>query len=262
MRPVSIQLSGLPTTGWRSGPEDAVPAVLLHGVPTDARLFSRLPDHLPHRALLALDLPGYGGTAPLPVPSLPAYSAWLSAALDALGLAGPLHLVGQDYGGLLAAQHAAQHGAASLTLTSAPTGLLWLIPRLTALPGLHRYFYQHHGGSLYLHHGVCDGAREVFLERFGGVVQRPELSGFMRQTAQHLSSRTLWRLTGRLRSVDTLCLWGAEDRFNPPGTARWTARRLGGRCVLVDGGRHYVPFGQPEAYAAALGERWAEHRRR
>lgn len=256
MRPVSILIDGQPTTGWRSGPEDMAPAVLLHGVPTDARLFSRLPDHLPDRALLALDLPGYGGTAPLPIPSLPAYSAWLSAALTALGLSDPLHLVGQDYGGLLAALHAASHGAASLTLTSAPTGLLWLIPRLTALPPLHHYFYQHHGGGLYLHHGVCDDARSAFLEAFGGVVARPELPAFMRQTALNLSGRTLLRLSGRLSGVDVRCLWGSEDRFNPPTTARWTAWRLGGRCVLVDGGRHYVPFGQPEAYAAALGAWW------
>jgi pimeloyl-ACP methyl ester carboxylesterase len=256
MRPVSISLHGQPTTGWRSGPEGATPAVLLHGVPTDARLFSRLPALLPDRALLALDLPGYGGTAPLPIPTLSAYTDWLTAALSALDLTGPLRLVGQDYGGLLAALHAAQHGAASLTLTSAPTGLLWLIPRLTALPGLHRYFYQHHGGGLYLHHGVCDGAREAFLETFGGVVARPELPGLMRQTAQHLSARTLWPLTRRLAGVDTLCLWGAADRFNPPATARWTAKRLSGRCVLVDGGRHYVPFGQAGAYAAVLSEQW------
>ena len=80
----------------------------------------------------------------------------------------------------------------------------------------------------------------------------------MRQTALHLSARTLLRLTGRLAGVSTLCLWGREDRFNPAPTARWTARRLGGRCVLIDGGRHYVPFGQPEAYAAALQRFWTD----
>ncbi len=256
LRPLSITAAGLPTTGWRSGP-DATPAVLLHGVPTSAALWSRLPEHLPDRALLALDLPGHGGTAPLPVPSLPAYTAWLSAALRALDLSDPLHLVGQDYGGLLAALHAAAHGAASLTLTSAPVGLLWLIPRLTALPGLHRYFYARHSGALYLRHGICDAARPAFLAEFGAIPERAGLAGEMRGIARVLSARVLLPLPGRLSGIDSLCLWGAADPFNPPPVARWTARRLGGTVVLIDGGRHYVPFGHPAPYAAALRQFWA-----
>ena len=256
MRPVQLIADGLHTTGWRVGPEDAPPAVLLHGVPTSAMLWSRLPEHLPDRPLLALDLPGYGGTAPLPVPSLPAHLSWLSAALSALGLPAKLHLVGQDYGGLLAALHATGHGAESLTLTSCPTGLLWLIPRLTATPPLHRYFYERHSGGLYLHHGVNADARAAFLAEFGEAAGQVGLSEMMRQTALHLSARTLWRLSGRLSGVATQLLWGDQDRFSPPITAAWTARRLGSARVLIEGGRHYVPFGRPAEYAAALRSWW------
>lgn len=256
MEPIRFTAAGQPGTGWRAGPSDAPAVVLLHGVPTSAALWSRLPPLLTGRRLIALDLPGHGETPPLPVPDLPSHTRWLADALAALAISGEVHLVGQDYGGLIAALHAAACGAASLTLTSCPTGLLWLLPRLTATPPLHRYFYERHSGGLYLQHGICPASRAAFLARFAAATEQAGLSEQMRQTALNLSGRTLLRLSGRLTRVPTLCLWGREDRFNPPITARWTARRLGGRCVLIDGGRHYVPFGQPEAYAAALHQFW------
>lgn len=257
MEPIRFTAAGQPGSGWRAGPPDAPTAVLLHGVPTSAALWSRLPALLADHHLIALDLPGHGGTPALPVPELPAHTRWLEDALAALALTDAVHLVGQDYGGLIAGLHAAACGAASLTLTSCPTGLLWLLPRLTATPPLHRYFYERHSGGLYLHHGICAAARPAFLEIFATATKREGLSEQMRQTALGLSVRTLLQLTGRLSGVPTLCLWGRDDRFNPPATARWTARRLGGRCVLIDGGRHYVPFGQPTAYAQALRRFWA-----
>ena len=138
MEPIRFTAAGQPAAGWRAGPSAAPTTVLLHGVPTSAALWSRLPPLLADRRLIALDLPGHGDTPPLPVPDLPSHTRWLADALAALALSAPLHLVGQDYGGLIAALHAAEHGAASLTLTSCPTGLLWLLPRLTATPPLHR----------------------------------------------------------------------------------------------------------------------------
>jgi len=257
VHPFSITAAGRRTTGWRSGPASGVPAVLLHGVPTGAMLWSRLPAQLPDRALIALDLPGYGGTEALAHPDVAAHLGWLAASLGALGLTGPLHLVGQDLGGLIAAEHAARAGAASLTLTSAPAGLLWLVPRLTATPPLHRYFYERHSGALYLRRGIQDAERSAFLAEFAHVPREPGLSAYMRQTALAFSARALWRLPARLRGVRSLCLWGAADPFCPPITASWTARSLGADVVFLPGGRHYVPFGRPRAYAAALASFWA-----
>ena len=80
----------------------------------------------------------------------------------------------------------------------------------------------------------------------------------MRQTALRLSVRTLQPLSGQLAGVRTLCLWGAQDPFNPPLTAQWTAWRTGGTVRLIAGGRHYVPFGCPEDYAEALRTFWQD----
>ena len=256
MHAISITAAGRTTTGWQSGPRTAPPVVLLHGVPTSASLWSRLPEHLPNRRLIALDLPGYGGTPALSRPDIPAHLDWLAAAMATLKLRDPVHLVGQDLGGLLAAEHATRHGAASLTLTSAPAGLLWLVPRLTATPPLHRYFYQHHAGAIYLHHGINDGERSAFLALFEDIAGAEGLAEYMRQTALAFSGRALWSLPHRLRGVKTQCLWGTDDTLCPPITARWTARRLRGRAIFIDGGRHYVPFGCPQAYAAGLAGLW------
>ena len=230
-------------------------ALLLHGVPTDRRLWRPLAPHLPGVDLLTPDLPGYGDEPPLPVPSLAHHLAWLDRHLpDPAGL----HLVGQDFGGLLAALWAAARGARSLTLTSSPADLLWLWPRVGALPLARRLIYERFGGRLYLHRGCAPDVRAAFLDTFLPGVQRPDLSLYMRHTAEGLSTRLLVRLPARLRArrIPTLCLWGDQDRFHPPAVARWTAWELGAQVAWVSGGRHYAPFDRPEAYARALRAFW------
>ena len=124
MEPIRFTAAGQSGSGWCAGPSDAPAVVLLHGVPTSAALWSRLPPLLTDHRLIALDLPGHGGTPPLPVPDLPSHTRWLADALAALALSGEVHLVGQDYGGQIAALHAAASGDAGLNLTTSPPVLL------------------------------------------------------------------------------------------------------------------------------------------
>lgn len=79
------------------------PLVLIHGVGMQSaawgpqiEAFSRS-----HR-VLALDMPGHGGSAPLAgQPELPDYVAWLAAVIETLGC-GPVNLAGHSMGALIA----------------------------------------------------------------------------------------------------------------------------------------------------------------
>ena len=72
------------------------------------------------------------------------------------------HLVGHDYGGLLAAMIAARRPVRSLTLSSTALGLGWLPAWLTAMPPLHWYFYRRHAGARWLELGVSPAHWSLF----------------------------------------------------------------------------------------------------
>lgn len=83
---------------------DGPPVVLLHGI---ARTLDDFADQ--HQGLardhrvVSVDLPGHGGSAPLDGPhTLPALASSVAEVLDAVGVAGPAHLVGNSLGGALA----------------------------------------------------------------------------------------------------------------------------------------------------------------
>lgn len=86
------------------------PLVLLHGVGMQSAAWAPQIAALScdHR-VLALDLPGHGGSAPLPGrPQLPDYVDWLHGVLEGLGL-GPVCLVGHSMGAMIATGYAVTH---------------------------------------------------------------------------------------------------------------------------------------------------------
>jgi 3-oxoadipate enol-lactonase len=244
----------VPTTvrRWGAGP----PVVLLHGLPTGSWLWEGVGARLADAGYQAIapDLPGYGAT-PCPIDaSLDRrwHAAWLDGVLGALNLGCEPHLVGQDYGGLLAADRAARVGAASLCLSSTAVDLCWLPVRLTALPLVERYFYRRFGGRRWLAMGVEAAQLDRLTALCAAALADPSMPERMRRTAAGLDPSWLWSLPQQLRDrCQTLCLWGQADQSVPPAIGRWTARRVGGRFELVPG-RHYACWEHPETYAAAL----------
>jgi len=190
-----------------------------------------------------------------------AHVQWLESWLQHEHPDGPIHVVGQDYGGLLGARLAItrpEH-VRSLTLISAPVGLGWAWARLGALPGPHLLFYKAFGGGLWHHQGVRPARREAFASIFGAHRQDPTLPDRMRAMAQGICLRQLARTPQELRcsGVPLLLLQGTADRFVSWQSAVFRAarHRRGGnfaRTVLIAGGRHYLPFGRPKATALAI----------
>jgi pimeloyl-ACP methyl ester carboxylesterase len=107
----------------RSG--TGAPLVLLHGIGSSRQAWDPVVAALTaHFTVIAVDLPGFGGSPPLPAhvePSPAALAAAVARLLDQLGVTVP-HLAGNSLGGWVALELAAIRPAASLTLLS-PAGL-------------------------------------------------------------------------------------------------------------------------------------------
>ncbi len=86
------------------------PLVLIHGLFGGSGYFKDLAAHLGDKFdVIAVDLPGFAGSADIPVPdSVSGYGAAVMALLDSLKL-GSFHLVGYSLGGAVAQQMALDH---------------------------------------------------------------------------------------------------------------------------------------------------------
>lgn len=106
----TLQLSeALGTLSYRAAGKGE-PLVLLHGVGMQSAAWTPQVRALSHsHQVIALDMPGHGGSSPLPSDALlPDYVAWLHEALVALDL-GPVNLAGHSMGALIAGGFAVTH---------------------------------------------------------------------------------------------------------------------------------------------------------
>lgn len=90
---------------------DGPPFVLLHGMPLSSRVLVPLVErHSAGRAVVGLDLPGYGESEPLEIerPSIGDYAAWLGKTLDAFGF-DRVDLYGQNTGSMISVEFANGH---------------------------------------------------------------------------------------------------------------------------------------------------------
>lgn len=94
-----LRLSGGTDLSFVTAGDVSKPALLLlHGFPSSSRTFAGVIPGLAHIAyVIAPDLPGYGGSAPLPVPSFDAFGAAIQELLDHLAI-GPRFIYLHDWG--------------------------------------------------------------------------------------------------------------------------------------------------------------------
>lgn len=90
-----------------------LPVLFLHGWGLDHRAYQRSLRRLTARncRVIAPALPGFGGTAGLPLhdQSLTAYARWVDAFLDAIGIDEPIVVMGHSFGGGIATMFAHNH---------------------------------------------------------------------------------------------------------------------------------------------------------
>jgi pimeloyl-ACP methyl ester carboxylesterase len=243
----------------------AGPALLLvHGFGGAAWNFGELAELLPGRRLLIPDLPGHGGSAPLPAPSLAGFADVLADMLAAEGI-DQTDVLGHSLGGVVALRLAVRHPERVRRLIlAAPAGIssATRIAELTiTLIGL-------------IQPGRIAGrradriARSRRLRRFvfapfevsnPDVLSERAVHGFLRGPTMHtdalgaglaLSADDPRRHLDRVRAP-ALVLWGGRDRQVPIEDGFEYARRLGAQLRTIADCGHLLIGERPDACARA-----------
>lgn len=240
-----------------SGP----PLLLLHGFGGAAWNFSELVPFLPGRRLIVPDLPGHGGSAPLPATSLAGFADVLASLLD-----GPTDVVGHSMGGVVGLRLAERHPSLVRSLVLAAAAGIWSSTRVAevaiTLTGVVK-------PARIAGRRVDRVAASRRLRRlvFGGVeVSNPDLlseravHGFLRGPTMHsdaFSSGLALAADDPRQDLDrvrcpVLVLWGARDRLVPVVDGFEYARRLHAPLRLIADCGHLLIGERPDVCARAV----------
>ncbi|UBU09287.1 alpha/beta fold hydrolase [Nonomuraea gerenzanensis] len=222
-------MSSLAYTRQGAGP----PLVLLHGLGSMRDSWNPVIPLLAERFdVVAVDLPGFGDSEPLPprIEPLPAALAAIVADfLQGLGITSA-HLAGHSLGGWMALELAAIHPAASLTLVS-PAGL-WrgttpLYQRISlrlirwgtehATGPLCRLVNHRLGRVLVLGQTHARSTQVTPAQARAGIVAMGRCPGF---TATYKATARRRYLAGAPLTVPTTVAFGSRDLLLLPGIAR------------------------------------------
>lgn len=236
-----------------------VPVVFLHGIGGAARQFAAQLGYFGRgRRAVAWDMPGYGGSAPLPLVTMDALAAALAGFIAALGLERPV-LVGHSIGGMIVQQLMARapHAARALVLaqTSAAFG--------GRDPAWAEGFIRDRLGPLDEGRSMADLAPGMVAAMVGAdadpaglavarecIAHTPESA--YRDTVLAMPGFDQRAALGRI-AVPTLLLAGTRDPNAPlAGMQRMAERIPGARLVALEGVGHLAHLEQPARFNAAL----------
>ena len=251
----SITLEGRRAKYWLGGTGKTL--VLLHGNLGDARqhwqpTFNALTNQF---QILAPDLPGFGVSDPLPMPSYQAYLSWLTGLFEVLNIGGPVLLMGHAFGGTLSRLYTAENTSLVSRLVLVAGGhvidvggcsrSLYRLPVLSSLAfttlkqatysdtGLRRAFQT----EQYLTDDFIQSARaaangSIDTLRQIGLISAPAL---------------------RTPTCPTLVVWGEFDRVSSPNAGRRIAAQLPtAKFVLIEQAAHLPQIEQAAAFHAAI----------
>lgn len=277
-----------------AGDTDApAPLVVLHGGPGACHdyLESLAALHAETgRAVVLYDQLGCGNSEHLPDAdpgfwTVDLFKRELERVLEALGIAGGYHLLGQSWGGMLAMEHAFDQpaGLLSLTIANSPASLeLWVAEanRLrAALPADVQATLLRHEADGTTDDEAYTAAVDVFYERHLCRLPRPWPEEVTRSfdkldadpTVYHtmngpsefhvIGTLKGWDVTGRLGEIDAPCLVisGEFDEATPAVVAPLVAGLRDVRSVMVDGTSHMTHVEAPERFRPLVAAFLAEH---
>jgi pimeloyl-ACP methyl ester carboxylesterase len=245
-------------TGGRAFDPALPAAVFLHGAGMDHTVWALQTRSFAHhgRSVLALDLPGHGGSEGPGFSGIPAMADWVLEALRAVG-ARKARIAGHSMGSLVALEAAARAGDAVEGLA-----LLGFVPELGVHPDLLEAARAGAHAALDFIVAWSFGAQARF-----GNTPAPGLwlTGEAMRLLERASSTSLaadltacaaykgaGEAAARIR-CPTLFLLGAEDRMTPASKGRAFAEHIAGSKVTVlPGVGHMMMIEDPSATLAAL----------
>ena len=238
---------------------EASAVVFLHGLGGSSATWRRQYGPLgARRRVVGWDMPGYGGSDPLPgAPQARDYAETLSAFLGALGLA-RVHLVGQSVAALIAAAFARTSPGRlhSLVFAHPLTGFGALPARERAAAAEHRIrplerlgpqgFARSRAPRL-----LAPGADRALVDDVVETMARVPAAAY-RQAVMMMKSADLLAESGAI-GLPVLVLAGSDDPLAPPETCRGLAAAMpDGRAALIDGSGHYAALERPEPFNGTL----------
>lgn len=237
-----------------------MPAVFVHGVPDTPALWQPLLARLKRRDVVTLALPGFGNKRPAGfVPTKESYVAWL---LDQLArIAGPIDLVGHDWGSLLVTR------AVSLKPASVRSWCAGAAP-------LHPDYVWHATAKIWQTPGEGEALMAAFTPEAvaPGLVEQGQPEAMARETAALIDEEMKTCILALYRSAvkagaewypdlkrvtaPGLVLWGERDAFTTVAFGEALARDTGARFKLMAGCGHWYPAQDPAAMAHELEAHW------
>lgn len=246
MTRVRATVRGEPATYLEAGRGRAV--ILVHGAGGRAEVWApQLAGLADVARLIAVDLPGHGGTGGPGCRQVDDYVDWLVGLLDALGVDRTV-VAGHSMGGAIAQTLALGHRDRLSGLVLVGTGA-----RLRVLGRILQLFQEGspHGPDLVASlsyspktpAGAVVEAERALLETPAAVT----LGDFL--------ACDRFDVMARLAGIDvpTLVLAGVDDRLTPPKYGAYLARQIpGARLVEIEAAGHFPQLEQPAAVNAAL----------
>jgi pimeloyl-ACP methyl ester carboxylesterase len=251
----SITIEGRRAKIWIGG--TGQPLVLLHGGLGDARqhwqtTFDALADRF---QILAPDLPGFGVSDPLPMPSYQSYLSWLTYLLQLLNIGGPVALMGHSFGATLARLYTAESTSYVSRLVLVDGGHITdhngCARALFRAPGLSGLLFALTRQIEYSDSALKRVAHDnALLTTEFTQTARAALTGYLAAIKQIGLSTTPTLLTP---TCPTFVVWGEDDRFSSPAVGRQiTAEIPGAKLSLIPAAGHFPQIEQPAAFHALV----------
>lgn len=256
-QPQQVQTGDGCVTVHRAG--SGRPLVLCHSLLADRTSFDRVAPVLAHHfQVLALDLPGFGGS-PAVAGGLVAIADRVAAAIHALELREVPIMLGNGFGGFVTLQAAIRHPGLTQRLVLADCGASFSEAGRAAFRGMAAK--AHEGGLA----AVADVAmRRLFAPEYQ--VQHPELIAQRKQRFLELDRATFLQACEALATLDlrpelpsvqvpALVLVGEMDEATPPPMSRELAAALPQAALTILPGCAHVPqLQEPEQFLAAIAD--------
>ncbi len=247
----SITLEGRRAKYWIGG--SGQPLLLIHGGLGDAQQhWAPMFEVLSQRCqILAPDLPGFGVSARLSMPSYQNFLNWLQLLLDMLNIGGPLLMIGHSFGAVLSRLFAAENTGYVSRLVLIDGGEVFNAPGclrpLIRLPILSDPIFnlmrrqQYSGNGL--KRAIAD--EQLLTPEFVANAQAASI-GFAAALRQ-IALTTPPAL--RTPTCPTLVVWGEQDRWSPvDGGKRVAAEINGAKFTVIPRAAHMPQIEQPEAF--------------